>query len=182
VPNRNRSLYGVRSEKCINLYDIREAYREKNTIVDEFGREVSNVIVEDFPTWTKYISWKFCRFVKNACGPFPDPMVKRAISRMGLEKNMSVSSEYKGVITQSANDAKSEILGIYSDQCLNPLHQSGCDIKGNITQGKKAYNISGCKSYNSVNVDTSFGDQWFRSVAEAIQKGFILSSTLQIAY
>lgn len=49
---------------------------------------------------------------------------------------------------------------------------SAC-IKGNInSDGKKLYHFPGCPSYNATKIDTSKGERWFTSSAEAEAAGW----------
>jgi len=48
-----------------------------------------------------------------------------------------------------------------------------CLIKGNInSKGSKIYHIPGSSAYNSTKIDTSQGERWFCSEAEAIAAGW----------
>jgi micrococcal nuclease len=150
--------------------------RVKNAIVDDYGRLVANVIVEDWGTWTKYLSWKFRR-IFGISEPFPDPMVNRAMAKAGLAKSTSTASPYKEAIAGAAKAAKEQSLGIYSTQCRSTSPPSKCAIKGNIQQEGKVYFPPSCKIYPQVIIDLSFGDTWFCSENDAISSGFVLSKS-----
>ena len=48
-----------------------------------------------------------------------------------------------------------------------------CVIKGNISSsGEKIYHSPGCRSYNQTIIDTSKGERWFCSDAEALNAGW----------
>ena len=149
--------------------------RLKNVVTDGYGRQLANVIREDVPTWISYLKWQFTG--KSTPFPDPDPMVNRYMVSHGFAKFSGGDTPYKDTLQSARDYAKQNKLGIYSDQCRGALGQFGCDIKGNIRQGKKVYYTSVCKTYNQVIVDTSFGDQWFCSEKEANAAGFSFSSS-----
>lgn len=62
------------------------------------------------------------------------------------------------------------------DGCL--VHPSGCDIKGNISfdSGEKIYHLPGQEYYSITNIDTSYGERWFCTEAEALANGWRKSS------
>lgn len=47
-----------------------------------------------------------------------------------------------------------------------------CPIKGNISKGGKIYHVPGSKDYDKVRIDTSAGERWFCTEAEAQQAGW----------
>ena len=54
----------------------------------------------------------------------------------------------------------------------NPASQT-CDIKGNISSsGEKIYHVSGGRYYDATQIDTSAGERWFCSEAEAVSAGW----------
>jgi hypothetical protein len=53
----------------------------------------------------------------------------------------------------------------------------GACIKGNISgDGRKLYHFPGCPSYNTTKIDTSTGERWFTSAAEAEAAGWVKAS------
>lgn len=144
--------------------------RLKNIVTDDYGRQLANVIIEDFPTWVSYMRWRFGR--KPTQFPIPDPMVNRHMISHGFAKFSGGNGPYRESLESAREYAKQNKLGIYSDQCRGPSGQLGCEIKGNIRQGKKVYYTSSCPTYNQVIVDQSFGDTWFCSEEEAGAAGF----------
>lgn len=175
APEKGRCGYEEAKEYLTSRI-LGKKVRMKNGIVDDYGRLVANVIVEDFGFWTKYLSWKFRR-IFGVSDPFPDPMVNRAMVRAGLVKNMSVVSPYKNVIDDASDYAIQRGLGIYSTQCRSAVPPSKCAIKGNIQQEGKFYFTVGCPYYSQVIVDTSYGDAWFCSENDAVSSGFTLSKS-----
>lgn len=151
--------------------------RLKNIVPDAYGRTLATVIVEDFPTWISYMKWRYGG--KPTLFPIPDPLVSRQLLALGLAKNTGSNTSYKNEFSVATKYAKDYKLGIYSDQCRGPSEQSECQIKGNIRQGKKVYYVSTCKTYNSVIVDQSFGDQWFCLEGDAIKNGFLKAQSCQ---
>jgi len=144
--------------------------RLKNIVTDDYGRQLANVIIGDFPTWVSYMRWRFGG--KPTQFPVPDPMVNRHMVSHGFAKYSGGNGPYRESLEHAREHAKQNKLGIYSDQCRGPSGQLGCEIKGNIRQGKKVYYTSSCLTYSQVIVDQSFGDQWFCSEKEAISAGF----------
>lgn len=149
--------------------------RLKNIATDDYGRQLANVIIEDFPTWISYMKWRYGG--KPTQFPIPDPMVNRHMVSHGFAKFSGGNGPYRESLESARDYAKQNKLGIYSDQCRGPSGQVGCEIKGNIRQGKKVYYTSSCFTYSQVIVDQSFGDQWFCSEKEAITAGFSFASS-----
>ena len=149
--------------------------RLKNIVTDDYGRQLANVIIEDFPTWVSYMRWRFGS--KPTQFPIPDPMVNRYMVSHGFAKFAGGDTPYRDTIQSAREYAKQNKLGIYSDQCRGPSGQVGCEIKGNIRQEKKVYYILSCKTYDQVVVDQSFGDMWFCSGEEASAAGFSFSTS-----
>ena len=147
--------------------------RLKNIVTDDYGRQLANVIIEDFPTWISYLKWWYRG--KPTPFPDPDPMVNRYMVSHGFAKFAGGDTPYRDTLQSAREYAKQNKLGIFHDQCRGSSGQVGCEIKGNIRQGKKVYYILSCKTYDQVVVDQSFGDQWFCSEKEAIVAGFIFS-------
>jgi micrococcal nuclease len=169
APEKGRCGY-EEAKQALTAYLLGKRVRLKNVIVDDYGRLVANVIVEDFWSWVGYL---FHPFFDN----FVDPMMNRAMASKGLAKNLSVASPYKETIDQVADSAKNRELGIYSPQCRSSSPPSKCAIKGNIQQEGKFYVLPGCKTYSQVIVDLSFGDAWFCTENDAKSAGFILSKS-----
>ena len=113
----------------------------------------------------------------GAAGPQgdDDPLLNRALVRYGLARFEHVKSEYAGSLRLAEETAKDRNLGIYSSACRSAIPPGACGIKGNIRQGIKRYYTSGCRQYNQVIVDLSYGDRWFCSGREAEDAGFTLS-------
>ena len=151
-PTRGRCM-AEEAKKMLSSLVLGKKVRIKNTVVDDYGRLVSNVFVED---------WDF----------FSDSQVNRAMAASGLAKNTSSAS-------RASADAKKRGLGIYSAQCRSAVPPADCRIKGNTEREIKEYYLTSCKYYNQVIVDLSFGDEWFCTESEARDAGFILSKTCQ---
>jgi len=54
------------------------------------------------------------------------------------------------------------------------FHRDGCNIKGNIAfdSGEKIYHIPGGEYYSDTIINTSYGERWFCTEAEAIANGW----------
>lgn len=101
-------------------------------------------------------------------------MVKNGYARYEGE----ISSQ-KDQFQQANLSARENNLGIYSSLCYqleNPNNPS-CNIKGNIEKSTetKTYHLPSCGEYNRTIIETSLGEQWFCSEAEAIEAGYIKS-------
>jgi len=150
--------------------------RLKNTVKDDYGRLLANVIIEEPYSWFRYLLRKGKTFLGLEVGTFPDPMLNRALVSEGLARFNSVNTEYKDILKQAQEKAKTEKIGIWSELCrmVNPV--SDCKIKGNIRAGKKTYFLPDCANYSEVIIDTSFGDRWFCTEDEAISAQFTIAS------
>jgi endonuclease YncB( thermonuclease family) len=173
APEKGRCGY-EEAKKELNALVFGKSVRLKNNIVDDYGRIVANVIMEDPVSWTKYITWWFSRKI-GIERPIFDTMVNRNLVSRGLVKNLSVASPYKSSIDQASTDAKARGLGIYSAQCRSALPRSNCTIKGNLQPEGKVYFKPTCPYYTQVVVDESFGDVWLCSESQALSLGFTLS-------
>lgn len=150
APETGRCL-AAEAKRQLSSLVLGKKVRIKNTVVDDYGRLVSNVIVED---------WDF----------FSDSLVNRAMAASGFAKNTSAAS-------QASADAKKRGLGIYSAQCRSAVPPADCRIKGNAQREIKEYYLPTCNYYNQVIVDLSFGDEWFCAESDAKNAGFTLSKT-----
>lgn len=75
----------------------------------------------------------------------------------------SISTPAAPVVTPN----NSTSLNQYTDESGNGL------IKGNISSsGEKIYHMPGMRDYNKTKIDTSKGEQWFKTEQEAITAGF----------
>ena len=146
APEKGRCGYEEAKAKLSALL-LGNHVRLDNRIPDAYGRVLATV------------------FAKNI-------LINKEVIRFGSVKNTGSNTTYNSEFSRLENDAKVQKLGIYSNQCRGSSPQSECTIKGNIRQGKKAYYVSGCKTYDQVIVDLSFGDAWFCTEQDAIQQGF----------
>ena len=119
----------------------------KNTVTDDYGRTLANVMIGN-------------------------TFLNRIMVERGLAKYSSESTEYRETLKAASDHAKSEKLGIYSPACRSTDPTTDCVIKGNIRAGQKTYHSPECKNYYQTIIDTSFGDRWFCSEAEAIAAGY----------
>ena len=88
-----------------------------------------------------------------------------------LRKTLSFSigiASTVGLIATGFNPVK-EFSVIASDA------QPECVIKGNISHntGKKLYHLPGMEDYENTVIDSSRGERWFCTEAEAIESGWV---------
>jgi hypothetical protein len=102
------------------------------------------------------------------------PFVTYATKIPGTRSTLSVATKAPGsrptlpAATKVPTTTPPHIAGGYV--CPNG---SAC-IKGNInSDGKKIYHFPGCGSYEKTKIDTSKGERWFTSSAEAEAAGWI---------
>ena len=170
APEIGRCLADQAKEKLRSLV-LGKHVRLKDTLTDDYGRVLSIVIVEDFPTWVSYMRSRILGKPLN-----PDPLVNRGMLSAGLARDtFSAEKDYAPTLKQAYDEAKSKKLGIFSSVCrTQPL--GDCLIKGNVRDGKKIYHLPGCDNYSQVIVDEAFGDHWFCTESEAVAAGFTRAS------
>ena len=110
APEKGRCGY-EEATKELKAFVLGKNVRLKNSIVDDYDRLVSIVIVEDWNSWTKYLLGKFGRFF-GLHYPVFDTLINRKMVARGLAKNLSTQSPYKEGIDQASDDAKTKQLGI----------------------------------------------------------------------
>ncbi len=82
----------------------------------------------------------------------------------------SAKCEYAGVTTKSSSSVRSTSSSSSSAQSSIT---SSCTIKGNISSDKeRIFHVPGCASYSKTVIDTSAGEKWFCSEAEAEAAGW----------
>ncbi len=199
APERGRCMADQARAKLLDLA-LGKRVRLKDVVTDDYGRTLATVIVEDFPTWLRYLRWKFlgtrpgleATLSPGAPGtkaadsgtrpgleaggyPDPDPILQRGLLVDGLARNRSsVSNPYHQVLVDAQEVAKASKLGIWSDACRGAMPVSeDCTIKGNTRAGEKYYYLPTCPQYDQVLVDRAYGDAWFCSESEAKKAGFI---------
>lgn len=142
--------------------------RLKNVIIDDYGRQLADVIIEDTKSWMSYLVF---HFVFRTL-PDPDPYLNRMLVSRGLARySGSTKSEYHNTIKESQTYAKENKFGIWSDACRKTSNPE-CVIKGNIKSGNKVYHLPDCDHYALTIIDTSYGDRWFCTEEEAAKEGF----------
>lgn len=152
--------------------------RLKNTVTDDYGRQLAHVIVEDIPVWLTYMKWRFVS-PKHLRGEFPkpDPYLNRFMISRGFAKFGAAKDEYYDVLKSAQSHAKRNNLGIFSPLCRQQTSDDpSCTIKGNIRGATKTYHLPDCKNYTQTVIDTSFGDRWICSEEEATKAGFLKAS------
>lgn len=168
APERGRCMADEAREKLKNL-TLHKHVRLKDTVTDDYGRVLSIVIIEDFPSWFSFLRSRLLRKPLN-----PDPLVNRGMLAAGLAKyTFSASDAYKAPLKQAYEQAKTQKLGIFSSSCRSTNPTTDCVIKGNMRDGAKTYHLPSCDNYSQVIVDEAFGDQWFCAETDAIAAGFV---------
>lgn len=150
APERDQCMAVEAREKLRSLA-MSKIVKLEDTVTDDYGRILANVIVEDF--WTQ-------------------PLLNRALVSAGLAKYIYVRSPYSQVLKDAMESAKSNKLGIWSETCRRISPINNCVIKGNTREGIKVYHLPDCDNYDQVIVDQSYGDSWFCTEKEAIAAGF----------
>jgi endonuclease YncB( thermonuclease family) len=166
APERGRCLADEAREELQRLA-LGKHVRLKDIVIDDYGRVLSIVIVEDFPTWISYMRSRIRGLPLN-----PDPLVNRGMLAAGLARDtFSAEKDYAPTLKQAYDTAKSQKIGIFSSTCrTQPAGE--CTIKGNVRDGKKTYHVPGCDNYAQVIVDEAFGDSWFCTETEVVAAGF----------
>jgi micrococcal nuclease len=168
APERGRCGYEEAKKRLTELAFGRHV-RLKDTVLDDYGRILANVIVDQpFDEWMDYLVHRF--IVKD--GKMPTAYLNRVMVAEGLAKWRSVSSQYKQVLENAHEIAVTGKLGIYSETCRPTIAPDGCLIKGNIRAGTLSYYVPGCRQYGQVIVDLSYGDRWFCSEKDAREAGY----------
>lgn len=170
APERGRCLAEEAREE-LRRRALGKHVRLKDIVIDDYGRVLAIVIVEDFPTWVSYMRSRILGLPLN-----PDPLVNRGMLAAGLARDtFSAEKDYAPTLKQAYDEAKSQKRGIFSSLCRT--ESSGdCTIKGNVRDGKKTYHLPACDNYAQVIVDEAFGDHWFCTEQEAQAAGFVRAS------
>ncbi|MDP1722584.1 MAG: thermonuclease family protein [Candidatus Gottesmanbacteria bacterium] len=180
APERGRCMASEARDKLVQLA-LGKRVRLKNMVMEDYGRTLANVVVEDVPTWFGYLATRFhwSDWVIGRIGRINinDPLLQRALLAAGLARNRSSSGNpYHQVLKDAQKIAKAGKLGIWSDACRGQMPVSeDCTIKGNTRAGEKYYYVPTCGQYSQVLVDRAYGDAWFCSEEEAKKAGFVQS-------
>lgn len=167
APERGRCLASAARDELRRLA-LGKHVRLKDIVTDDYGRVLSIVIVEDFPTWIGYLRSRIMGDPVNT-----DPLVNRGMLAAGLARDtFSAEKDYASTLKQAYDQAKFKKLGIFSSTCrTQPAGE--CTIKGNVRDGKKTYHVLACDNYSQVIVDEAFGDSWFCDESDAQAAGFV---------
>lgn len=76
------------------------------------------------------------------------------------------------LLSQAAQGAKQNRVGIYSLCRSQTPPKENCLIKANNNHGQKTYFLPNCSNYKGTSVDIDKGDQWFCTEKEALQADF----------
>lgn len=175
APERDQCMAGEAREKLRSLV-MSKIVKLEDTVTDDYGRILANVIVEDFPTWLGHLRKQFywSDWLIGRIGRINpvDPLLNHTLVSAGLAKYIYVRSPYSQVLKDAMESAKSNKLGIWSETCRRTSPINDCIIKGNTRDGEKVYHLPDCDNYDQVIIDQSYGDSWFCNEKEAISAGF----------
>jgi len=108
-------------------------------------------------------------------------LVNEEMLKSGWARFHSDSTSQREVLKTAGNQAKKELLGIWSSKCQQTknLEKPKCIIKGNLDQnsGRKIYYFPGCSQYEFTIIEKDIGEDWFCTEKEAQEAGFIRSKT-----
>ena len=108
-------------------------------------------------------------------------LVNEEMLKSGWARFHSDSTSQREALKTAGNQAKKELLGIWSSKCQQTknLENPKCIIKGNLDQnsGRKIYYFPGCSQYEFTIIEKDIGEDWFCSEKEAQEAGFVRSKT-----
>ena len=108
-------------------------------------------------------------------------LVNEEMLKSGWARFHSDSTSQREVLKTAGNQAKKELLGIWSSKCQQTknLEKPKCIIKGNLDQnsGRKIYYFPGCSQYEFTIIEKDIGEDWFCTEKEAQEAGFVRSKT-----
>jgi len=108
-------------------------------------------------------------------------LVNEEMLKSGWARFHSDSTSQREVLKTAGNQAKKELLGIWSSKCQQTknLEKPKCIIKGNLDQnsGRKIYYFPGCSQYKFTIIEKDIGENWFCTEKEAQEAGFVRSKT-----
>ena len=115
---------------------------------------------------------------------FTDPygriMANVFVENVYINKEMSTSGFVRLDYTTNPRRDELKVGYFHDDKCISIVSPKNCVIKGNVDTSQKpykAYLIPGCRNYSQAKIDLSTEDQWFCTEKEALDAGFIKSST-----
>lgn len=110
-----------------------------------------------------------------------DQLINEEMLKTGWVRFHSDSTSQREVLKAAGNQAKKDLLGIWSSQCQQTKNPDNakCVIKGNLDQnsGRKIYYFPGCSQYEFTIVEKDIGEDWFCTEKEAQEAGFVRSKT-----
>jgi endonuclease YncB( thermonuclease family) len=81
---------------------------------------------------------------------------------------MQAPEAYRAAERQAAAAASGAAMGA----AMGAAAGGGCTIKGNVSQSGRIYHLPGQENYDDTRIDTSRGERWFCSEAEAVAAGW----------
>lgn len=105
-----------------------------------------------------------------------DGNIGELMLKRGLATFTDKGTQKGSGLLETANEAKSKRLGVYSETCtqsVNPINPK-CNIKGNVNNSNsdKIYRTASCNLYGITQIQLHLGDRWFCSEKEAVKAGF----------
>ena len=123
---------------------------------DQYGRAVAQCEVNGQDMGQVIVNGGFAWAYRRYSEIYDLDEKSAALAERGLwAVNVQLPSEYRA--TRFAND---------------PVPDQSCAIKGNISDNGRIYHSPGDENYNRTRIDTSRGERWFCSVAEAQAAGW----------
>ncbi len=174
-PRKAVQCYGKEaSAKMKALLNRKKVTLEKNPAEDrdKYGRLLRYVSFKEKDIGAQMIEDGFAFSYKS----YPHPRLDQynelekvaSESKIGLwgakcDYSKSISKSSSSATTLNQSSAASSVSSV----------SGSCTIKGNISSKKeKIYHVEGCGSYNATQIDTSAGERWFCSEAEAQAAGW----------
>ncbi len=155
----NGQPYGNRARQALSELVYGQNVRVEVQTKDRYGRTVGRTYVDDL----------------DVCAE----MVRRGAAWVYREYAIE---QRLFALEQQARDAEKGLWGISEARNLAPWEwrrqgnqataPPGCNIKGNLSRSGKIYHLPGTSSYGATRIDTSRGERWFCSEAEARAAGW----------
>lgn len=133
-----------------------EYARCRQVDTDQYGRAVAQCAVDGQDMGQVIVNGGFAWAYRRYSEIYDLDEKSAALAERGLwSVNVQLPSEYRA--TRFAND---------------PVPDQSCAIKGNISDNGRIYHRPGDENYDRTRIDTSRGERWFCSAAEAQAAGW----------
>jgi micrococcal nuclease len=172
APERGRCSASESTELLRNL-TLGRSVRLKNTVKDDYGRILADVIVQ--PRYPGYLfqlaGWVRARLTGTSYAWHA--YVNAEMVETGSARYRSAGGPYGSRLSAASAQAQSARAGIWSPSCRgSDPPDPARPVKGNVRAGQRHYQLPGCKNYDQTIVDLSYGDVWFATGDEAAAAGF----------